>query len=180
MGTIEPAGRSGHFRAAGDFGPASRDHVRQVLAEAVTSGRRRVELDFADVTFVDAGTIRLLAEFQYRAAVGGCVLDIVHLDYLPRHILDLIGTVRLLRRAQDQPEPPAGEPGPPAPAGEPGPLGPAAESQPPAPAGEPEPPPGLDELLAAARLTRARSRDIVHTARHIMARSEWLAAARQR
>ena len=81
----------GRLRVSGELDLATREQLRDVLVCLALAGCRRVEIDLGAVTFIDAGTLGLLADEQRRLAGRGGVLQVVVASAAALHVCDLAG-----------------------------------------------------------------------------------------
>jgi anti-anti-sigma factor len=105
-------GDTARLHATGEFDLADHEQLAETLRAAVSRGHRAVEVDFSAVTFIDAGTIRVLLQGRDFAAERGCALRIVNPAGMSVTILHATGTSELLCAtvATSAPTPAAGRP----------------------------------------------------------------------
>src|SRR4051794_28782418 len=65
------------LRISGELDLATREQLGDVLVCLALAGCRRVEIDLGAVTYIDAGTLRVLADEQRRLAASGGTLEVV-------------------------------------------------------------------------------------------------------
>jgi anti-anti-sigma factor len=65
------------LRLSGELDLSTREQLGDVLVCLTLAGCRRVEIDLAAVTFIDAGTLRVLSDEQRRLAGCGGALEVV-------------------------------------------------------------------------------------------------------
>lgn len=89
-------GETARLHATGEFDLADHEQLAEALRAAVSRGHRVVEVDFSAVTFIDAGTIRVLLQCRDFAAERCCALRIVNPAGMSVTILHATATTELL------------------------------------------------------------------------------------
>lgn len=101
------------IRARGDLDMDSVPSLTTVLEPLLA---KRIELDLANVTFIDSSGVNALLSYHERCRAAGGRLVVLHPSRAVRQILQLLGVDRLLaeqHRAEGKPDPGDGTPGPP-------------------------------------------------------------------
>jgi anti-anti-sigma factor len=89
---VESAGRHCRLRAVGPFDMSNRHLLAAAIRTVSAGGFAMVEIDVRDVTFIDAGVIRVLVEGRELLSGVGCVLRIVGASGACALVLDLTRT----------------------------------------------------------------------------------------
>jgi anti-anti-sigma factor len=79
------------LRLSGEFDLSTHEQLGDVLACLTLAGCRRIDIDLAAVTFIDAGTLRVLADEQRRLARCGGALEVVVASRAHLFVCDLAG-----------------------------------------------------------------------------------------
>ena len=71
---------------------SNRGILDEAIERATQSSPVLIEVDLADVRFIDAGVVRILMDRHEALADAGCVLRVVGATGLPAMVLDLTRT----------------------------------------------------------------------------------------
>lgn len=90
-----PSGAT-RLHASGQFDIANHEQISAVVRTALAHGHRTIELDFAEVTFIDAATVSALLRCQRLAAQVGGTLQILSPSGTSARVLDVTGNRKTL------------------------------------------------------------------------------------
>ena len=92
-----PTGRVAVVRLRGELDLATGDALLRVLADALScDGVQRVEVDLADLDFLDASGVGVLLSFRSQAEAQGKTVGLRRVAGLPLRVLEVTGVLGLL------------------------------------------------------------------------------------
>ena len=105
---VESRGGRCRLRAAGEFDRDSCDQFGAAVRVALAGFCREIVVDLAEVTFVDARTVRTLLACHRSAGDHGCDLCVVNATGVVARVLELTGARTELSGVAELSPPPAG------------------------------------------------------------------------
>ena len=77
--------------AVGAFDQDNHHEIVEAVHRAIIGGHLRVTIDFREVTFIDAGTVRVLVSCRTLATAYGGDLRVINATGLPAFVLEATG-----------------------------------------------------------------------------------------